>query len=854
MKDKEAKARIVINQLLMDAGWRFFDSDKGKVNIQLEPNVKLTKTALDELGNDFEKTKNGFVDYLLLDEKNNPLLVLEAKKAGKHPLDGKEQARNYALSLRAKYIILSNGDLHYFWNLKKGNPELITQFPTYESLIDSKALNASTKPLIDTVLDKYYIATSQEPGLEYTSAWKSGNDELLMDYCFGRSLRVMRYYQLEAVKSVQKAVKDGKTRFLLEMATGTGKTLTSAAIIKLFLRSEVANRVLFFVDRIELENQALKDFRRYLSKDGIKSVIYKENKDDWNSADVVITTIQSFSYNNKYKTLFSPSDFDLVISDEAHRSLGASNRAIFEYFMGYKLGLTATPKNYLKGVEFDITDPREIERRILLDTYHIFGCDSGTATYSYTLVDGVRDGYLVNPTVVDARSEITTQLLSDKGLILKIESDDDGSDESENTTETKFTAKSFEKKFFSEKTNELFCKIFLENALRDPVSHEIGKSILFCVNIAHARKITAILNEFAERAFPGKYNSDFAVQITSNIDGAQQMTINFANNNLNGKTSWLDEYESSKSRVAVTVGMMTTGYDCSDILNLGFLRPIFSPADFIQMKGRGTRTYSFKYDQTETKKSTFKLFDFFAVCDYFENDFNYDEKINIPKSALGGEGENPGGGEYHPPHSNEPYVSNLGDKVVTYDEALVGLDGMKIDRKFYQSFEETVQNDVVCQDIISAGDGDRLEQYLRTNIFDKPAEFYNIKKLELALGLDRRLSLKELVQYLLGNIPRFKNRQEMIQDELENFVLLNRESLNEYGGQIRNIESLFTAYITDPIIRKAVRDKQLQVIINSPLATDLRATRDVRIKGERVLDYFSDYVAINDINCERYAM
>lgn len=125
--------------------------------------------------------------------------------------------------------------------------------------------------------------------------------------------------------------------------------------------------MLFFVDRIELENQALKDFRRYLSKDGIKSVIYKENKDDWNSADVVITTIQSFSYNNKYKTLFSPSDFDLVISDEAHRSLGASNRAIFEYFMGYKLGLTATPKNYLKGVEFDITDPREIERRILLD-------------------------------------------------------------------------------------------------------------------------------------------------------------------------------------------------------------------------------------------------------------------------------------------------------------------------------------------------------------------------------------------------------------------------------------------------------------------------------------------------------
>ena len=272
------------------------------------------------------------------------------------------------------------------------------------------------------------------------------------------------------------------------------------------------------------------------------------------------------------------------------------------------------------------------------------------------------------------------------------------------------------------------------------------------------------------------------------------------------------------------------------------------------MKGRGTRTFAFKYDQQEIKKTTFKLFDFFAVCDYFENDFNYDEKIHIPKSALTGDapGTSPGGG-YQPP-IDMPYISTISDRVVTYDEAAVGLDGMKIDRKFYQSFEETVQNDAVCQAIISSGDGEQLEHYLRTNIFDKPAEYYNIKKLEMALGLDRRLSLKELVQYLLGNIPRFKSRQEMVQDEFENFMLLNRDSLSAFGGQIGSIESLFIAYITDPMIRKAVRDKQLQVIINSPLAADLRATRDVRIRGERVLDYFSDYVAINDINCERYAM
>ena len=847
MKDKEAKARIKINAMLTDAGWRFFDSPEGKANIQLEPNVKLTKAAIDDMGVDFEKAKNGFVDYLLLDEHSSPLVVVEAKRSGKHPLDGKEQARQYALSLRAKYVILSNGDIHYFWNLCKGNPEIITSFPTYESLISSKALNASTETFINAHVDKYYIALSQEPGLEHTSAWKSQNEEILLDYCSERNLKVMRYYQLEAVKSIQNAVKDGKTRFLFEMATGTGKTLTAAAIIKLFLRSELANRVLFFVDRLELENQALKDFRRYLAKDGIKVVIYKENKDDWNSADVVISTIQSFSTNNKYKVLFSPSDFDLVISDESHRSLGASNRAIFEYFIGYKLGLTATPKNYLKGVEFDITDPREIEKRIMLDTYHIFGCDSGTATYSYTLIDGVRDGYLISPTVVDARSEITTQLLSDEGLVLKVDNDESQLSKDGEAIQA-FDAKSYEKTLFSDNTNVLFCKTFMLNAMRDPISNEIGKSILFCVNIAHARKITAILNAFAEKMFPGKYNSDFAVQVTSNVDGAQQMTINFSNNNLNGKTNWLEMYESSKSRVAVTVGMMTTGYDCSDILNIGFLRPVFSPSDFIQMKGRGTRTYTFKYEKEEAKKETFKIFDFFAVCEYFEHDFNYDEKIAVPKNSGRGQTTDPTDIVVV-----DTFISEQEDDLVSYTEEVVGAEGMKIDRKFYQSFEDKVHNDTSAQQMIQAGDGDQLEHYLRTEILDKPVEFYTIKKLEQALGLDRRLTIKEVVQYLLGNIHRFKGRQEMIDDEFDNFKLLNQSDLMPYSAEIASIEVLFDAFITDPLIRKAVREKRLQVLINSPLAQDLRATKDVRIKGKRILDYMSDYVAVNDINCERYS-
>jgi type I restriction enzyme, R subunit len=194
------------------------------------------------------------------------------------------------------------------------------------------------------------------------------------------------------------------------MATGTGKTLTSAAVIKLFLRTGNARRVLFLVDRLELEDQAAKNFVRYLQND-YTCVIYKEKVDSWQRAEIVVSTVQSLSKNNKYQKLFSLLDFDLIISDEAHRSISGTSRAVFEYFIGYKLGLTATPKDYLKNIDskkLQEKDSRALERRQLLDTYQTFGCEDGLPTYRYSLLDGVKDGYLVNPIVSDARTEVTT--------------------------------------------------------------------------------------------------------------------------------------------------------------------------------------------------------------------------------------------------------------------------------------------------------------------------------------------------------------------------------------------------------------------------------------------------------------
>ncbi|MDD5227059.1 MAG: DEAD/DEAH box helicase family protein, partial [Candidatus Omnitrophica bacterium] len=489
---KEAKARIKINKLLEAAGWRFFDSTEGRANVSLETNTKITQTVLDEMGENFEKTKKGFIDFLLMDQNGFPTAVLEAKAEDKSPLDGKEQARRYANSQNIRFILLSNGDLHYFWDIESGNPQIITTFPHQESFKHKKEFHPNPESLAQEVVEEDYIAITQKPDFKSDPRWQ--HPERRDDFVKENKLRLLRKYQLRAIQKLQEAAKGGATRFLFEMATGTGKTLVSAAIIKLFLRTGNAKRILFLVDRLELEDQAWKNMVHNLKND-YKSVIFKENRDDWSKAEIVVSTVQSLLFKNKFKDLFSPTDFDLVISDEAHRSISGNNRAVFEYFTGYKLGLTATPKNYLKNLDAsDLADkdPRALELRQLLDTYSTFGCESGDPTFRYTLLDGVKDGFLVNPIVVDARTDITTELLSEKGYAVLQE------DENGEMQEKTFFQRDFERTLFSDETNRTICKAFIEKALRDPITNEIGKTIVFCVSQNHASKITQILNELAQ--------------------------------------------------------------------------------------------------------------------------------------------------------------------------------------------------------------------------------------------------------------------------------------------------------------------------------------------------------------------
>jgi type I restriction enzyme R subunit len=837
---KEATARVKINRLLEEAGWRFFDDSNGPANIVLEPNTKITETQIDALGQDFETTKNGFIDFLLLDRDGRPLIVLEAKSEGKNPLGAKEQARRYAREQNARFVILSNGNIHYLWDLQQGNPSVITKFPSPDAIKDHHAFQPDADRLANEPVENDFIALTQMPGYATEAGWK---DEAERPAFIDKTkLRFLRDYQKRAVHAVQRAAKKGDVRFLFEMATGTGKTLTSSAIIKLFLKTGNARRVLFLVDRIELETQADKAFKALLKND-FTCVIYKERRDDWRKADIVVTTVQSLLFNDKFRRFFAPTDFDLVISDEAHRSIGGNARAVFEYFVGYKLGLTATPKDYLKQSKNSTAtrDPRETERRMMIDTYRIFGCEGSEPTFRYSLLDGVRDGFLINPYVVDARTEITTQLLSDEGFVVET------TDENGNEVKEAFAGRDFEKKFFADATNEVFCETFLKHGLRDPVTDEFGKAIIFAVSQNHAAKIANILNEMADYIWPGKYQSDFAMQVTSEVTTAQTMTVQFANNNLGGRSRFDESYATSRTRVCVTVGMMTTGYDCPDILNLAMMRPIFGPSDFVQMKGRGTRKHAFAEEMRDPlrraeiatlQKTQFRLFDFFANCEYFEEKYQYDEELALPK---------PGAQPFDstvqsPKRTFKGFETFQADSIATQREEQIGPEGMRIDRELFQKFEDMVRADPALAAMVEQQNWEGATRRVIEHLFDKPDEFFTLDKLRRAVGLDRRLTVREIIEKAFGHIPRFKSKDELIDDEFQKFLL---DQKPEQADKISQMRYYFDAYIKDAGVRKSIDDGHFTNLNVNPIfgMKDLKEVPKPWVRG--IPEYIKDYVSLN---------
>ena len=302
---------------------------------------------------------------------------------------------------------------------------------------------------------------------------------------------------------------------------------------------------------------------------------------------------------------------------------------------------------------------------------------------------------------------------------------------------------------------------------------------------------------------------------------------------------FLENYKSSKTRVCVTVGMMTTGYDCQDILNLALMRPIFSPTDFIQIKGRGTRKFVFEYtdeygEKHKHEKENFKLFDFFANCEYFEEKFDYDEILKLPVKQKGTGGEGPVGVDIDEIEIFDP------DKVKTLTEKPVGIEGMKVDRRLFEKAREELQEDEEIKTAVENEQWDKAVNIVRKKYEDKPKLFLNLEKIRKSENLDRRLSWREFLERIFGFIDGFKDKNELLEEECEKFISIYKPE-SKYVPYIKNY---LKAYVTDEKFRDIINNKhfaELNVYAGFTMS-EFKALNGWR---ETVPEYVKDYVSVN---------
>jgi type I restriction enzyme R subunit len=476
-------------------------------------------------------------------------------------------------------------------------------------------------------------------------------------------------------------------------------------------------------------------------------------------SSVVVATIQSLLVDRRFRTEFTPFHFDLVVNDEAHRSIYGDAREVVQFFQATRIGLTATPKAYLKNVDIErLADenPKSLEARQLRDTYHYFGCEPGQPTFRYDIVDAVKDPegpFLCLPKIFNIKSDITTQALSDKGWAVTIDE-----------REENYKISDLERKIFTPARNRLICEKFLEHAQKDPEG-KLGRSIVFAVNQTHATALTKILNELQ----PG-----LAVTITSRIQDASDIAKDFRDRR-------------RPERVAVSVDMLSTGYNCRDLLNIVLARPVFSPTEYIQIKGRGTRRFTFRIENTEYEKQHFFLLDFCGVAEYFEEQYDYTIPLKEPSLAQKATGQGAHvtgvshghglagevtGGAYDPPPKPVIPVWTGRDLVVSEEIRIVGPDGEKVDvMTFRGSYERDVKTfyeaDQEFKGAVEAEDDDHVEDLMEKRFFHNPEMYYSSDKLVKAYGIPA--PIPTFVYGALGKKP-LPTRTQIIEDTVESLV------------------------------------------------------------------------------------
>ena len=708
---KESDVRIVINRKLQESGWLLEGANR---NVLTE-----------------DHSEKGFADYVLLDRTGHNLAIIEAKNDNIDPYSAKGQARGYAEAKKCRYIFLANSEQIYFWDLQEGDAVPIERFISPDDLQRRHDLKQSRKSLFQI---EHNVKIADRP------------------------------FSITASNEIAKQFDEGKRAFLIEMATGTGKTRMAAAVVERFLRAHQAERVLFIVDRIELAKQTLDEFQMQLGEEfGVAK--YRPNRVD-RGATIMVATIQSL--NLHFKEDFTPGYFDLVFNDECHRSIyGELPKQVVEYFQAIRIGLTATPRDLMKNIDIDKLaedDPRKMEFRYMRDTYLHFGCEPGTPTVRYTIQDGIKDKILVRGEILRCLSLITQESYSEDGWTVEIDGE-----------EYTYKLSQLEKKVLIPERNRMMCQQFLENALKAP-DGSIGKSIVFAVSQNHALAIEKILNELNP-----EHNGKFAATITSRVKDASDLAKQFRKS------------DNHYPRVAVSVDMLSTGFDCPECLNIVLARPIMSPIAYIQIKGRGTRTHTFA---DGTKKDKFLVHDFCEVVKYFEEEYDYDapEPVHV------------GGGRVTPPEPPQPpkeIKTYKGKDELLFSEFIeVGPDGERVERihyigKWQKALKELLENKPEyakqLQDNVLS---EELEEEIKVNVFDKPKEYFNEHNLARAyktmadlldyvkagLGMEKLPTQEEQLVELVDSV-RTENDLNLEQTRLLKLLVQQLSASPEYIKQ-----------------------------------------------------------------------
>jgi len=534
MSPNEARTRQEhIDPALKKAGWDVHDSAQVGIEISVD-------------GYDAEPW-NGITDYCLYRPNGEVIAVVEAKKQVRDPNVAREQARHYITEIAKRqsfqpFAFLTNGLDTYFWDEEHAAPRLVAGFFTPEDLDDLLWLRQNATPLGDTLIDARIAG---------------------------------RLYQQEAIRRLCDDFATGKRRALLVMATGTGKTRTIVALVDLFLRANHARKILFLADRDALVDQALTDgFHAFLlneTSDRIYTHTIDKNK------RLYVATLQTLS---RCYDAFSPGFFDLIVFDEAHRSIFNRFTDVMEYFDARMIGLTATPAGF-------------IDR----DTFRVFHCDDKTPTSLYTYPEAVQAGYLVDFSLYQAKTSFQRDGI--KGVDLSEEDQNALIEQGLDPDEIDYSGTDIERIVSNRDTLVRQWEEFMDVCIKDQSGQLPGKTIVFAITQAHAQRLRGVF----EHMYP-QYRDMVAV-ITSDTEHVRDGSY--------GDGLITTFKKNSLPRIAISVDMLDTGVDVPEVVNLAFMKPVQSQIKLWQMIGRGTRNNdACRYPDRlpDGHKSEFKIMDF----------------------------------------------------------------------------------------------------------------------------------------------------------------------------------------------------------------------------------------------------